>query len=109
MQRVARLEPERVAGAEPAGSDAALEHAVPQRHGVGGCAEQLAPALARVSGPADDATDAEHLVLAERERRDVRAEQLQRGGPLHRQHRPVGRHVARLLEHGCVPLARSPR
>ena len=93
----------------PQGDDAALEHAIPQRHGVGGGAEQLAPALARVPGPADDAADAEHLVLAERERRDVRAEQLQRGGPLHREHRPVGRHVAGLGEGGGVPLHVAPR
>ena len=65
VQRVADLEPEGVASAEPAGTGTAGDDCVPQRDRVLGGAEQLDAALTGVAGAADhhlDAVDLAHGV-----------------------------------------------
>ena len=64
VQRVADLEPQRVARAEPARHGAARDDGVPERDGVLGRAHQLAAALARVAGAVDHHLDAVDLALA---------------------------------------------
>ena len=109
VQRVARLEPERVARAEAAGRDAALEDRVPEPHGIVGRAAELAAALARVAGARDEAADAEHLVLAERERLELDPKPLERARALDREQRPVVRDVVGVGERGVVGLDGSTR
>ncbi len=58
VKRVADLEAQRVARAEPARDDAAREHRVPELAGVLGHAHELAPVLAGVAGAVDHHLDA---------------------------------------------------
>ena len=84
VQRVADLEPETVARAEPARRDAALEHRIPELAGLVGHRHQLDALLAGVAGAVDHAGDAADLALGERERRRrVQPEPLERARPLH--------------------------
>ena len=84
VQRVADLEAQRVARAEPARDDAAREHGVPERDGVVGHAQELAAVLAGVAGAVDHHLDAVDRRLGEGERRRRRQpEPLDRARALH--------------------------
>src|SRR5438874_1325032 len=76
VQGVADLEAQRVAGAEPARDDAALEHCVPEPDGVLAHAEQLAAVLARVARAVHHHLDAVDRALGERERGGWRQPEL---------------------------------
>ena len=95
VQRVADLEPQRVARAEAARRDAAGEDRVPQRRRVLGHAGELDPLLAGVAGAVDhhlDAVDPPHLPgerLAA-----LQAEPLERARALHGEQRVVVGDVA---------------
>src|SRR5919106_69841 len=90
VQRVAGLQSQRVAGAEAARDDAALDDRVPEAGGLLRRAAELAAALARVAGAGHEAGDAEHLLLAEAERLDVDAEPAERLRALHGEEGPLG-------------------
>jgi hypothetical protein len=113
VQRVAGLEPQRVARAEPARDDAACEHRVPQHTGVFGHAEQLAAVLARIAGAVDHRGHPFDLRLGEGEGRSRRQAELRdRVRPLHGQQAVLVRDVAdvgaahlALLQPGEVDLA----
>ena len=68
VQRVADLEPQRVARAEPARLRAARDDRVPERRRVLGRTHQLDAALARVAGAVDHHLDAVELAHLPRER-----------------------------------------
>src|SRR5204863_923517 len=68
VQREARLEAQRVAGAETACDDAAREDGIPERARVLGHAEQLAAVLAGVAGAVHHRLDPVDRSLRERER-----------------------------------------
>ena len=97
MQRVADLEPQRVARAEAAGGGTAGDDPVPELTAALRRNEQLDAELARVPGPIDDARHAVDLAVLERERRRLREpEPLERARPLHGEQRVVVRDVAHL-------------
>ena len=104
MQRVARLEAERVTRAEPARGDAPLEDRVPQARRLVGSAAELAATLARVPGAGDEAADAEHVLLAEREGLDVDSEPVEGLRALDGEERPLRRDVMRLGEQSVIGL-----
>src|SRR5262245_48314519 len=85
VQRVADLEPERVARAQPTWPRASLEHAVPERARLIGHDEQLYPDLARVARAIHHALDALDLPFREGERRRLwQAEAIERPRSLNR-------------------------
>ena len=95
VQRVADLEAQRVAGAEPARDGAALEHGVPQPDRVLAHAEQLATVLAGVAGAVHHHLDSVDRALGEGERRRGRQpEPLDRPRPLDGEQRTVVGDVA---------------
>ena len=95
VQRIADLEAQRVARAEPARDGAALEHGVPEPDGVLAHAEELAAVLARVAGAVHHHLDAVDRGLGERERRRRRQpEPLDRPRPLDGEQRAVVGDVA---------------
>ena len=102
VERVADLEPKRVARAETAREDAALEDRVPEARRVVGVAAELAAALPRVARARDEAADAEHVVLAKGERLDLDLESLERFRALHGEQRPPVGDVLRLGERRMV-------
>ena len=94
VERVADLEAERVARAEPARRRAARENGVPERRRVLGHGHQLDTLLARVAGAVDHYLDPVELAHLERERRRLgQTEALERARPLHRKQRIVVGHV----------------
>ena len=97
VQRVADLEPERVARAEAARGGAARDDGVPELRPVLGRAHQLAAALARVARPVHHHLDAVDLAHRVRELRRLRQlEPLDRARALHGEQRVVVRGVAHL-------------
>ena len=97
MQRVADLEPQRVARAEAGRDDPAREHRVPELHGVLGLAHQLDALLAGVAGAVDHHFDSVELAHGVGERLRLRqAEPLERARPLHGEQRVLVRRVAHL-------------
>ena len=103
MQRVADLEPQRVARAEPARHGAARDDRVPELDGVLGRAHQLDAGLAGVAGAVDHHLDPVELAHRVRERlRLGKPEALDRARPLHGEQRVLVRGVAHL---GAADLA----
>ena len=97
VQRVADLEPQRVAGAEAARHRARRDDRVPERDGVLGGAHQLAALLARVAGALDHHLDAADLAHRVRERlRLGEPEPLDRARALHGEQRVLVGGVAHL-------------
>ena len=97
VQRVADLEPKRVARAEPARDGAAREHGVPERRRVVLGTAQLDAGLSRVARAADHDLDAVDLAHLMRERRRVRKpETLERARALHGDQAVLVRRVAHL-------------
>ena len=83
VQRIADLEAERVARAEPAGYGAPCQHGVPERGGVLGGAGELDAELSRVARSADEDLDTVDLTHGVREgRRLGEPEALQRARSL---------------------------
>ncbi len=119
MQRVTHFEPQRVACAEPARDDAAIEDRVPELSGLVGHARELDAFLTGVAGPVHHDLDPAHLAHRPGERlRAVEAEALERARALHGEQRVVVRDVAHIgsaqlvllepLEHGgCVRRVRN--
>ena len=90
MQRVADLEAQGVARAEAARHRAALEHGVPEAHGVLAHAEQLAAVLAGVPRAVDHHLDVVELGLREGERtRRAETQAFDRARALHGEKRAV--------------------
>ena len=85
VQRVADLEPKRVAGAEAAGGGSAGENRVPERFRVLVCRAELDSCLTRIAGAGDHDLDPVELPQLVRERGSVgEPEALDRARALHR-------------------------
>ena len=103
VQRVADLEPQRVARAEAAGHDAAREDRVPERRRVLGHARQLDALLAGVAGAVDHHLDAVELAHLPREgAAALEPEPLERPRALHGEQRVL---VGDVADVGAAQLA----
>ena len=111
VQRVADLEPQRVARAEAAGRRAAREDGIPERGRLVLCAAELDSLLPRVPGARDHHLDPVELAHRVREGRGVgQAEPLERARALHREERVLVGCVAYLAPAAArAPSARRTR
>src|SRR6266540_5697156 len=102
VERVADLEPKRVARAEPGGYGAPADEALPDPRRIPGGEQELDAILTRVTGAADECPDAGDGGLTEVEalrdlaRLEQGRENRDRVGPLEREHRVVVRAVDHL-------------